>query len=49
MMNEVKQVIKSVNFTPEEHSRAFVWSFAFAGWETDEVSKLARRFSIPPK
>ncbi|CAG7727935.1 unnamed protein product [Allacma fusca] len=36
-MREIKEIVKYANFTETENSRTFVWSFAFAGWETDEI------------
>ncbi len=35
-MNKIKKAVRDANFTPE-NSHAFIWSFAFAGWETDEI------------
>lgn len=35
-MNAVKNAVHIANFTPNS-SYAFVWSFGFAGWETDEI------------
>lgn len=35
-MNKIKKAVREANFTPES-SHAFIWSFAFAGWETDEI------------
>jgi len=39
VMNEIKQTVRST-FPPSPYSRTFVWSFAFAGWETDEVVQI---------
>ncbi|ODN02586.1 Patched domain-containing protein 3, partial [Orchesella cincta] len=35
-MNNIKRIIREANFTPA-NSHTFIWSFAFAGWETDEI------------
>ncbi|CAL8090383.1 unnamed protein product [Orchesella dallaii] len=35
-MNNIKRIIREANFTPP-NSHTFIWSFAFAGWETDEI------------
>ena len=36
-MHEVKDVVKQIDFTPPDSVRAFLWSMAFATWETEEV------------
>jgi len=36
VMHEMKELVK--RYFPETSSRAFIWTFVFATWETDEVS-----------